>query len=156
MSNFELAATDTCTPKKAEKPTNAYHAHRDRQRRRILDAAWKLFDLRGIDRVTMADITLASGVQPSTLYQYFSSKDDIIWAILGELMQERSSAVQATQPEAPNALARIRMLLESLADELSNNQERARFMAQFDAMYVRDWPVERLLSLESQIHPRPF
>src|SRR5262249_31910549 len=26
----------------------------------------------------------------------------------------------------------------------------------FDAMYARDWPVERLLSLESRLQPRPF
>ena len=70
--------------KKAQKPPNTYHAHRERQRRRILDAAWKLFDERGIDRVTMAEITSASGVQPSTMYQYFSNKDDIVWAIVGE------------------------------------------------------------------------
>ena len=74
--------------KKTQKPANAYHAHRERQRRRILDAAWKLFDERGIDRVTMAEITSASGVQPSTMYQYFSNKDDIVWAIVGELMLE--------------------------------------------------------------------
>ena len=76
--------------KKTKKPPNAYHAHRERQRRRILDAAWKLLDERGIDRVTMAEITASSGVQPSTMYQYFSNKDDIVWAILGELMREVS------------------------------------------------------------------
>ena len=42
----------------------------------------KLFDERGIDRVTMADIMSASGVRASTIYQYFSKKDDIVWAIL--------------------------------------------------------------------------
>jgi hypothetical protein len=29
-------------------------------------------------------------------------------------------------------------------------------MAQFDAMYARDWPAERLLTLESQINPQGF
>ena len=31
-----------------------------------------------------------------------------------------------------------------------------RFMAQFDAMYARDWPAERLITLESQINPEGF
>ena len=141
---------------KANKPANTYQAHRERQRRRILDAAWKLFDKRGIDRVTMAEITAASGVQPSTMYQYFSNKDDIVWAILGDLMEEGCGLAKQTMEDAPNALARITALLESMANELSDHQVKVRFMAQFDAMYARDWPVERLLVLESQIKPQPF
>ena len=43
-----------------------------------------------------------------------------------------------------------------MADELVNNQVRVRFMAQFDAMYARDWPAERLITLESQINPDGF
>jgi AcrR family transcriptional regulator len=142
--------------KKIKKPANAYHAHRERQRRRILDAAWKLFNERGIDRVTMAEITTGSGVQPSTIYQYFSNKDDIVWAIVGELMRESAERAKQMLKGAPNALARITALLELMADELATERERVRFMAQFDAMYARDWPVERLLTLESQIYAQPF
>ncbi len=141
---------------KAKKSAGAYTAHRERQRRRILDAASRLFDERGIDGVTMAKVTAASGVQPSTMYQYFSSKDDIVWAIVGELMEERSGLAKQTMKDAPNALARITALLEMMADDLAQNPAKVRFMAQFDAIYARDWPVERLLSLEAQIHAKPF
>ena len=139
-----------------KKAKGSYPAHRERQRRRILDAAAKLFDERGIDGATMADVTSASGVQPSTMYQYFSNKDEVVWAILAELMQEKSGMAIEAMKDAPNALARIAALLEMMADDLTDNPEKVRFMAQFDAMYARDWPVERLLSLESQIHPEPF
>ena len=104
----------------------------------------------------MAEITSASGIQPSTMYQYFSNKDDIVWAILGELIQEGSGRAKQALENAPNALARITALLESIADELSNNVESVRFMAQFDAIYARHWPVERLLTPESQIRPSHF
>src|SRR3954454_14912545 len=139
-----MAANSASLPK-------TYSAHRERQRRRILDAASALFDERGIDRVTMAEITSASGVQPSTMYQYFSSKDDIVWSILGEVMQEASGIAGRRINGAVNALARLTALLEFMADELAHNQVKVRFMAQFDAMYARDWPAERLLTLESQI-----
>lgn len=142
--------------KKTEKPATAYHAHRERQRRRILDSAWKLLDERGIDRVTMAEITAASGVQPSTMYQYFSNKDDIVWAILGELIRESSGRAKQALEGAPNAMARLTALLEFMADELVNHQIKVRFMAQFDAIYARDWPAERLITLESQINPQGF
>jgi AcrR family transcriptional regulator len=142
--------------KKAKQQTTAYHAHRERQRRRILDAASSLFNQRGIDRVPMAEITAASGVQPSTIYQYFSKKEDIVWALLGDLMQETSSRAKQITAGAPNALARITALLEFLADELVHNPLKVRFMAQFDAMYAHDWPAARLITLESQINPEGF
>jgi AcrR family transcriptional regulator len=142
--------------KKTEKPPNTYHAHRERQSRRILDAAWKLFDEHGVDRITMAEITSAAGVQPSTMYQYFANKDDIVWAFLRELMQEASGRAKRSVDAAHNALARLTAVLDFMADELVNNQAKIRFMAQFDAIYARDWPAERLITLESQINPGGF
>lgn len=131
-----------------------YHAHRERQRRRILEAAERLFDERGIDRVTMAEITAASGVRASTVYQYFSNKDDIVWAILGEVMETSSRLVMETTDGAATGLAKISALLGFFADELARNAAKVRFLAQFDAMYARDWPVERLLTLEAQFNPQ--
>ena len=144
-------------PRKSSKPTaNAYHAHRERQRRRILGAAEKLFEERGIDRTTMADVISASELRPSTIYQYFSNKDDIVWAILGEVLEESAAGAKKSVEGATTGLAKITALLEYMADELANNQAKIRFLAQFDAMYARDWPVERLLTLESQIHDQGF
>src|SRR5262249_30871883 len=142
--------------KKTIKPATRYSAHRERQRRRILDAAWKLFDVHGIDRVTMAEITSVSGVQPSTMYQYFSNKEEIVWAILRELMEEVSERAKHKLEGASNAMARLTALLDFMADELSRNPMKVRFMAQFDAIYARDWPAERLITLESQINPEGF
>lgn len=133
-----------------------YPAHRERQRRRILDAAESLFDQRGIDRVTMADITLASGVRTSTVYQYFSNKDEIVWAILSDLFTANVESSRRFMEGATTGLEKITSLLEFMADDLSNNPAKVRFMAQFDAMYARDWPAERLLTLEAQINPKGF
>ena len=141
--------------KKATKPPGSYPAHRERQRQRILQAAWALFDQHGIDRVSMADITASSGVQPSTIYQYFANKDEIVWAVLADVMQKASERARSFEVAA-NGLARITALLEFMADDLVNNPETVRFMAQFDAMYARHWPAERLISLESQINPAGF
>jgi len=140
--------------KKAKPRT--YHAHRERQRRRILDAAQSLFIEQGIERITMAEITLASGLQPSTMYQYFSSKDDIAWELVSELLAGAAIQVKQRIEGAPNALAVITAFLEFMADELSGNQAAVRFLAEFDARYAHDWPVDRLLTLESQIAPQPF
>lgn len=128
-----------------------YHVHRERQRRRILESAEKLFDEYGIDRVTMSEITSASGVRTSTVYQYFSGKDDIIWAILEKVLAESASRAKAAMDGEKTALKKVTALLELMADDLTAQQAKVRFVAQFDAMYARDWPAERLLLLEAQI-----
>jgi AcrR family transcriptional regulator len=134
-----------------------YHAHRERQCRRILTAAQELFDLRGIDRVTMAEIVSAAGIRASTLYEYFSNKDEIVWALVEEFMVQGSESVRAaTDAEDGPALAKITAFLQAFEDELVDHPERVRFMAQFDAMYARDWSVERLLALEDRIFPGRF
>jgi TetR/AcrR family transcriptional regulator, cholesterol catabolism regulator len=140
----------------SEKRGNTYHAHRERQRRRILNAAERLFDKRGIDRTTMAEVISASELRPSTVYQYFSNKDDIVWGILGEVIEESAARAKKSVEGATTGLARITALLEFIADELSRNQAKIRFMAQFDAMYARDWSAERLLMLEGQIDDQGF
>ena len=140
--------------KKAKPRT--YHAHRERQRRRILDAAQSLFIEQGIERVTMAEITLASGLQPSTMYQYFSSKDDIVWGILEGVLADLTARAKAAIDRENTALAKITALLELMADDLTQRQAKVRFLAQFDAMYARDWPAERLLTLEAKINPEGF
>jgi AcrR family transcriptional regulator len=137
-------------------PPRTYHLHRERQRRRILDASEKLFDRHGIDRVTMSDIVSASGLRTSTLYQYFSSKDDIVWAIVEEVLAESTERAKAATKGAGTALDKITALLNLFADDLVNHQAKVRFMAQFDAMYARDWPADRLLALEAQISPEGF
>jgi hypothetical protein len=71
-------------------------------------------------------------------------------------MEEAAARSRKKVERATTGLDRIGALLEYMADELAHNQARIRFMAQFDAMYARDWPVERLLTLEGQFHDRGF
>ena len=139
------------------KPTPApYRAHRQRQRRRILDAARALFDASGIDRVTMAEITATSGLQPSTLYQYFPNKDEIVAALVSELFAHDHPLAQQRMDQARDSLDRIAALFNFLAEDLARNPANARFMAQFDALYARDWPVEKLLAIEARSGLRSF
>ena len=116
----------------------------------------KLFDEHGIDRVTMTEIISASELRTSTIYQYFSSKDDIVWAILEVVLADLTARAKVAIDGEKTALAKITALLELMADDLTRNQAKVRFLAQFDAMYARDWPAERLLTLEAQINPEGF
>ena len=140
-----------------KKPDGRYTAHRERQRCRILEAAQELFDVRGIDRVAMSEIVLATGIRASTLYEYFSNKDEIVWALVEQAMVQSSEKIrEITDVVTGPALSKITALFQALENELTDHPERVRFMAQFDAMYARDWSVERLIALEEQIIPGRF
>lgn len=136
-------------------PRRVYRAHREKQRRHILATAQALFDQHSIDRVKMSDITAASGLMVSTIYQYFANKDEIIWALVQQAL-EHSAAVmqQRLQESSGSAMTAIAAILAYLGDELVANPERVRFMAQFDALYAHDWSAEQLLTLEAQIFPQ--
>ena len=121
-----------------------------------MEAAEKLFDEHGIDRVTMTEIISGSELRTSTIYQYFSSKDDIVWAILEGVLADLAARAKVAIDREKTALAKITALLELMADDLTRNQAKVRFLAQFDAMYARNWPAERLLTLEAQIMPEGF
>jgi len=104
----------------------------------------------------MADIISATGIRASTMYQYFANKDDVVWTILGELFADSAVRAKRAMEAGTSALDKIAALLEFMADGLTNDPAKVRFVAQFDAMYARHWPVERILSLEARISPQGF
>ena len=135
-----------------------YRAHRERQRTRILAVAEEAFDERGIDRVSIGEIVAEAGIRASTLYEYFSGKDEIVWALVERLMT-RSEAESRSRIESLgecSALAKITCLLEMFRDDLAERPAQVRFWAQFDALYARNWTAERLLKLEKALHPGGF
>src|SRR6266567_2802829 len=135
-------------------PIKSYRAHRERQRRRILNAAQVLFNEKGIDRVTLAEIIAATGVRPTTIYEYFSNKDQIVWGLVEEYFAQSHENLRERYEQATGSiLAKITAMLEALGDELTEHPERVRFQAQFDAMYARDWSAELMLAIEDKILP---
>jgi AcrR family transcriptional regulator len=55
-------------------------------RSHIMDAAKELFSARGMDGTSMDDIAAKSEYSKSTVYVYFSGKDDIYYSIVQEYM----------------------------------------------------------------------
>ena len=55
-------------------------------RRRILDAAGRLFRAKGFDAVSVAEVMKAAGLTHGGFYGHFSSKDDLIAETLAEIL----------------------------------------------------------------------
>ena len=84
------------------------------RRRRILDAAVRVFARHGYHGARVGDIATEAGVAHGLLYHYFSSKDEVLETVFrdnfGELL-ERFRAVESSDEPAPEKLAGIAKIL---------------------------------------------
>ncbi|MCA9837505.1 MAG: TetR/AcrR family transcriptional regulator [Trueperaceae bacterium] len=60
----------------------------------ILEAAISVFSEKGFHRAKIRDIAKAAGVADGTVYNYFSSKDDLLLGILNKLNETESRPAQ--------------------------------------------------------------
>jgi AcrR family transcriptional regulator len=55
-------------------------------RQRLLDCAAQLFREKGYERTTVRDIGAAVGIQSGSIFHHFSSKEDILKAVMSEAL----------------------------------------------------------------------
>ncbi len=117
----------------------------DREKR-ILDAAARLIAERGFHRATTREIAAAADVAEGTLYNYFATKNDLLFGILARLEEQMNAAaqqgalVESSDPRQLliQTLLRRRQFAEShtvmlqaiLSEILSNAELRRRYAEQ--------------------------
>ena len=71
--------------------------------RRILGAALEVFAEQGFAESRVEQITVRAGCSRPAFYQYFSSKDDVFWALAGLLGREMVALADELGPVAPDS-----------------------------------------------------
>jgi AcrR family transcriptional regulator len=95
-------------PDRAEvKPT----AKSEETRRRILNAALKLFQKRGFETATMRDVAEEAGVATGAAYYYFPSKDAIVMEFYQRASAEMQPEIEAALENAAGLEDRLRELI---------------------------------------------
>ena len=106
--------------------------HVEARRRQILSAALRAFARQGFHRTTMQDIFREAGLSPGAVYSYFTGKDELIAAIIGEMMGFiGETAALFSEPLPDGRLRRpgealVEMIERYQALELGTVEERAR------------------------------
>jgi AcrR family transcriptional regulator len=93
----------------------------EKREREIYDTAARLFARRGYSRTSIRDLSEALGLQKSSLYHYFESKEDLLHRLLDQFMEQ--------------ALQRID---ELCAQPLPPQEKLAAFMRFYTRVYAGD------------------
>ena len=71
---------------------------KQRTRELIADTARHLFAERGFERVTVAEVARAAEVSEQTVFNYFPTKEDLVFWRLGSFEEELLSAIREREP----------------------------------------------------------
>lgn len=88
-------------------------------RERILLKANELFTRHGFRRVTMDEIALKTGMSKKTIYQSFSTKDEIVDAIVKDHIQRSELRCEADCCNAENAIHEVFLGIDMLQEHFS-------------------------------------
>jgi len=84
---------------------------KQRTRQHIAETARELFAARGVEQVTVAEVARAAEVSAQTVFNYFPTKEDLVYWRLGAFEAELLSAVRERSPGEPAVAAFKRFLL---------------------------------------------
>lgn len=84
-----------------------------RTRRRLCEAALRLFHVKGYDETTVAEIAAEADVSPRTFFSYFASKEDVVFHDTRDRAERALTVIASRGPGEPLAV-----LLTRVADEI--------------------------------------
>ncbi|MFQ5806983.1 MAG: TetR/AcrR family transcriptional regulator [Phycisphaerae bacterium] len=97
MQGFEASKSGDAIDQRPNQPERS----REQRRREILGAAQTLFEQKGYEATTMAEIAQASSLAVGTLYKFFKDKRDLYQTLVAETVQDFERHLTAALREPP-------------------------------------------------------
>ena len=105
--------------------------YRDSRRRHVIDAARRCFARTGFHATSMQDIFVESGLSAGAVYGYFAGKDELICAIIEEVLAEIAAALDTlTDTEPPPTLTHVLEQMVQVLDRPPHGAQLARLAVQ--------------------------
>jgi AcrR family transcriptional regulator len=118
-----------------------------RTRQALIDAAAELFEQRGYDGTTIADIAAAADISTRTFFSYFASKEDVLFPDADARVKAALTAIDERRPgEPPTAI-----LLRALSELGDAGDDLVGPMAALRLRFVRSVPSVRGRGLQRQL-----
>lgn len=97
-----------------------YEAIREKKRGEILNAALELFGHEGYHNTTISKVAKEAGISKGLVYNYFSSKEELIRQIVDQGIEEMMEIVDPNKDGVLNQ-AEIQYFIEKMFEHLQNN-----------------------------------
>ena len=103
---------------------------RQQTRQELISAAMRLFGEKGYEQTTVAEIAAAAGVSTKTFFNYFASKDEVLFPHLSHRIDAAVALIEQRGPgdELPDVVvaAMQHMLADALTDEVDGGLAAVR------------------------------
>jgi AcrR family transcriptional regulator len=133
-------------------PPSLRERKKAKTRKALADTATELFADQGFDHTTVEEIAEACDVSPRTFFRYFSSKEDVLFAMGDQRLRELLDAI-ASRPSGEPPLRSMREAALSLVPEYTSNRAqlttRKRIIAETQSLRSRG--LERQLGWEDAV-----
>jgi AcrR family transcriptional regulator len=96
---------------------------KQRTREAIVEAALRLFDERGFEQTTIADIAEAADIAPRTFFGYFPSKEDVVFADFPADFEALAERLRG-RGEDETAIEALRAFIATAVEQADLNDER--------------------------------
>ena len=93
------------------------------RRDRLINAAIKVFKEKGFHAATTRDIGRVAGMTQGTIYNYVSSKDDILYLVCDRLVAEYQEETRKALESVPDPVERVRSAARAVAEIMYHHQE---------------------------------
>lgn len=114
---------------------------KERTRRTLLRTAYELFEEKGYDKTTTAEIARAAEVSPGTFFNYFATKDDLVFGDRSNILEAGLRELRRREPGEVPADLMQRAFEAMLATERSDDPgdemgaARARLLFTVPSLY---------------------
>jgi AcrR family transcriptional regulator len=115
------------------------------RKNQILDAAASVFARSGFSKARMDDIATESELSKGTLYWYFSSKDEIILAMMNRLFEREFADLEALQHADGTAIERMEAFTDFLIQDISQLLALIPIVYEYLSLSFRDNTIRQTL-----------
>jgi TetR/AcrR family transcriptional regulator, fatty acid metabolism regulator protein len=99
----------------------ADHVRAKTRKDRIMDAALRIFAEKSFQEATISEISKEAGVSEATIYEYFGTKEDLLFAIPEKISNDTAKESHTVLPFIKDVEGRMRAILYSYVQLYQNN-----------------------------------
>src|ERR1700741_1685120 len=130
---------------------------RQHTRQELISAAMRLFERKGYEQTTVAEIAGAAGVSTKTFFNYFASKDEVLFPHLSRRIDAAVGLIERRGPDDQMAdvlvAAMQHMLADALTEEVDGGLAAVRLPMIMSVPAVQAATLHRYFLAETRLAP---